>query len=482
MYTGPRSPAWHRDVIWCAGLVLAIATMVGTAAFAWSRLAEERPSQGILREVLRATLLPAADGEAQALDVRGRVTFTPGEPFEALPGSGVSIDPTEAGSFSARNALDRIAGVWSERLFEGGADALRESIDSEVLTEQVDEAIAGPVPRLVEAELMEEMLGAGLDDGSRLANWPLQLQRDPNEPVQPVVGMFVYLDASELRGLNDRQIGEAVLARLAEMVVQEGADEARGAITNVNLAARFEQGVSQARTAVHELFGTMLAGRTGELATRLEEVRVLSAEAEEAPSGLDGVLSAAEREGLTPEEANERVLEALAERAWQEGPQALAPVLEGDPRGERLAAAEGVIAAFSRSARDAARSAAWIAGAVGIVAFVLMAFLAGGVGRLSRPGTAILVGAAPGTWAAWWLRGRLSEDAERSLPSGARVEGVFAELAGLGRYLVATMPAEAVDLVLRVHMIVAGVGLGLVLTAGILLLFGALRPRRRGYL
>lgn len=482
MYTGSRSPAWHRDVIWCAGLVLVIATAVGTAAFAWSRLAEENPSRPILRQVLRATLLPGGDESAQTLDVRRQTVFTPGEPFAALPGSGVAIDPTELDSFTARAALDRIAGVWSERLFRDGAEALRESIDGEVLAEQMQEATDGPVPRLIEAELFEEMLGAGLDDGSRLADWPLQVQRDPDEPVQPVVGMFVYVDAADLRGLTDRQVGELVLSRLAEMVVESGADEARAAITNVNLSARFEQAISQARTAIHELFATLLMGRRAELATRLDEARSLLAGEEDAPTGLELVIPADERADLSEQEVNERVLDALAERAWQDGPEALPPLLEGDPRGDRLAPASDVIGAFSRSARDTARRVAWIAGAVAAVAFVLMAVLSNGVGRLSRPGAALLIGAAPGALLAWWLRVRLPDDAVPALPVGARAEGVFGELAGLVRYLVASVPSEAVDMVLRVHAIVAGVGLGLVLTALILLVIGAIRPRRRSYL
>lgn len=482
MYTGSRSPAWHRDAIWCASLVLVAATSIGSAAFAWSRLAEEDASRSLLREVLRATLLPGADEDTRPLDVREGLAFTPGEPFEALPGSDVRIDPTEIGSFTGRAALDRVAGVWSDRLFEEGAEALRSSLGDELLGDQVDEAVAGPIRRLVEAELMEEMLGGGLDDGSRLADWRLQEERDPGEPVQPIVGMFVYAAPSDLRGLNERQIGEVALARLADLVVVEGAAEARGRITNVNLSARFEQALAQARTAVHELFSTMLMGRSGELTTRLEEARIRLDDHEAPPAGLELLLPAEERGRLAPDEVNERVLDALAVRAWQQGPAGLASVLEGDPRGERLAAAEGMVAAFSRPARDAARSVAWTAGVVALIAFVVVAVLATGVGRLVRPGTALLVGAAPAALAAWWLRGRLADDLPGSLPSGARVEGVFGELAGLGRYLASSVPTSAVDLVLRVHTVVAGIGLGLVVTALILLLVGLVRPRRRGYL
>lgn len=480
MYTPSRSPAWHRDVIWCAGVALVVATMVATASFAWARLAEEDRARPLLRETLRATLLPG--GSAPALAVDRQEAYVPGEPFEALPGSGVRIDPTEVADFDAQQAVDRIAGVWTSVLLADGTDALADSIENPVLQRQIRTAGEGPVARLVEGELSEEMLGAGLDDGTRVANWPLQVQQNPGEPVQPIVGLFVFVDPERLQGLSDRQVGETVLSVLAETVRSEGAEAGRVAITNVNLEARFEQAISQARVALHELFAALLAGRTDDLAARLDEARSVLADAEAAPTGLEGLLSDEDLTDLSEEEANERILDALAARAWQQGPQALEPALEGDVRSDRLAAARDAIGAFTRLARAEALRVGWIAVVVGAFALVVMAVLATGAGRLARPGAALAFGALPGALVAWWLTTRLPSDGSVPLPAGARAEGVFGELNGLVRYVGAAVPDEAVAVLLRTHGIVAGVGLGLVLTAGILLAIGALRPRRRGYL
>jgi len=484
MYAASRTPAWHRDVIWTAGLVAAVAALIAAAAVAWSRLSDEATARPLLEQALRVTLVPGegAAAEASALAVRPASGIVPGEPFEALPGSGGRIDPTEPVGFDVAAALDRLAGVWSEALLSEGREALLAVVDDPALAEQLRRVVAGPATGLVEAQLAEELMASGLDDGSRIANWPLQAQRDPGERVQPIVGVFVFFEVETLQGLSERQIGEAVVARLAELTVTEGADAAREAITNVNLSARYEQGLSQARTASHQLFEAVLAGRVGEIETRLSEARAVQAGEAEPEPGLSGLLPTAELAGLPPEEANRRIVAALSERTWQEGVDALPPLLAGDPRAGRLDAARPALAALTRAAQRRALRLAWTAGIVAVLAAALVAVLARGPGRLARPGAAFLLAATPGTLAAWWLQRAAQSAGGGDLPTGARAEGVFAALAGLVRHLLARLPEAAVQDVLRVHLVVAAVGAALVLAALLLAVGGAVRPRRRSYL
>lgn len=484
MYAAPRTPGWQRDVIWVAGTVLMVAAALTAAAVAWSRLADQENAQPLLIASLRATLLPGdgAEAEAPALAVRADSGIDAGEAFEALPGSGVQIDPSEAPTFDVAAALDRIAGVWSARLLSEGRDALFAGTSDPALQEQLRRVVDGPGAGLVEAELAEELMASGLGDGSRLANWPLQAQQDPGEPVQPVVGVFVFFDVAELQGLSDRQIGEAVVARLTGVTIEDGADAARDAITNVNLSARYEQGLSQARSALHQLFVAVLSGRTAEIETRLAEARAVQQGEAPEETGLAGLLPASDLAGLPPEAANERILSALAERTWREGPAALDGLLAGDPRSERLDAARPVLAPFTRAARARAVRLAWTAGVVAVLAAAAMMVLARGAGRLSRPGAALLVAAAPGALGAWALSRAGDGIAVTALPSGARAEGVFGALAGLLRHLLGTFPPAAVEDVLRVHLVLGGVGAALLLVAVVMLLGGAVRPRRRAYL
>lgn len=488
MYADPKTPGWQRDAIWTAGTILVVAALLTAAALAWSRTSDEASGTRVLEAGLRLTLLPDADARAASADaatalaVRTESEIVPGEPFEALPGSGVVIDPTELPGFDVQAALDRIAGVWSLVLLDEGRDALLRRVDDAGLRSQLARTIDGPGTDLVDAELADEMMPSGLDNGSRMANWPLQAQREPGEPVQPIVGVFVFVDAGELEPLSARQIGAGVVRRLAEIAVAEGADVGRAAITNANLAVRYEQGLSGAREALHELIVAMLSGNSDEIETRLNEARAVQAgETTEVP-GLSGLVSSAELADLPIDAANDRIVEALALRTWQDGVSVLDDLLAGDPRSDRLAAARSVLAPFTRVGHDRARRLAWSSGAVALIALALLAVLARGAGRLARPGIALVLAAAPGAAAAWAVRRAADADGPLSLPSGARVEGVFGELAGLLQHVIAALPPGVADDALRVHLVLGAVGALALVVALLALAGGAVRPRRRGYL
>lgn len=482
MYGAERTPAWQRDVMWVAGTVAVIATIVATAALAWARASDADSGPAVLTPLLRATLLPGDGDETAALAVRGDDGLRPGEPVEILPGSGVLVDPTELPAFSVDDALARAAGVWSERLLSDGRSALVDGLGEAVLQAQVRRTVDGPATDLIEGELAEELLPAGLGDGSRMANWPLQAQRAPGEPVQPIVGIFVTIDPIELEGLSPGQIGEAVIRLLAEEVVASGADAVRDVISNVNLAARFEQGLAQSRDATHTLFEALLAGRAPEIAARLDEARAVQQGVAEPDPGLAGLLADVDVAGLPTDAANDRVLEAIATAVHGAGVEAARAALADDPRAIRLEAAESALAGFTSAAHARALRLAWSAGVLAFVALALLAALAQGAGRVGRPAAAVLLAALPGTVASWWLL-QASERAQgAALPSGARADGLFAEAGGVATYLLAILPGGTVLDVWTVHVVLSALGGALLVIAGITWLAGSVRPRRRGYL
>ena len=483
MYGGTRNPAWQRDVIWVAGILGVLAALVAAAALAWSRASDATSGPLVLTEVLRVTLVPGgATAEPAALAVRSDDAIEPDAPLEVLPGAGVTIDPTEFDAFTTEAALDRAAGVWSERLLTGGREALLDGIGDATLSGQIRRTVDGPATDLVEGELAEELLPSGLGDGSRMANWPLQAQRAPGEPVQPIVGIFVTVDPDALQGLSPGQIGEVVIRRLAELTVAQGAGAARDTISNTNLSARYEQGLAQARSATHTLFEAMLAGRVAEIADRLERARAVQQNPSEEDPGLAGLIGDVDVAGLPVEAANERVLSALADATWSDGVARARAALADDPRAARLDAAEPVLSRFTRSAHRRAVRLAWSAGVLAFLALALVAVLAQGAGRLARPGSALLLAAIPGSVLGWLALRAADRAGDAAPPAGVRIEGAFGELEGAASYLVATLPLDLFRDAFAVHVGLTILGAALVLIALLAWAVGSFRPRRRGYL
>ncbi len=479
MYRDARTPAWHRDLVWIAGGIAVVATLVAAFGLWWSRAADAVHGPEIVTSALRATLIPS---EEEALPVGDEAAIVPGEAFAALPGAGLRIEPDELDAIDAEAVLGRAAQAWTSSLLEDGREALLAVVPGASLASQLRRAVDGPATDLVEAQLAEELLPAGLGDGSRMANWPLQAQRAPGEPVQPIVGIFVTIDPAELQGLTPGQIGELVVRRLAETTVAFGADAAREVIANDNLAARYEQGLAQARSATRSLFEVLLVGRADEVAARIDEAREVARSAAAGTPRLDGALAGVDVSGLSTEAANERILAALAQAVWEDGVDAARAALGDDPRAERLSTAVPVLARVGADAQRRATRWAVSAAVVALLALALVAALAAGPGRLGRPGAALLLAAAPGSALAWALLRVVERSQGAGLPEGASAEGAFGTLSGLVAHLVSGVPAELAREGLIVHGAVAAAGALLVLLAGIVGLAGAMRPRRRGYL
>jgi len=479
MYRTERQSAWQRDVTWASAVLLAVTVMVGVLLFTQAQLASEERGVPVIRSVLEVTLQPG--GASAGLGVRSGSAYQPGEALPLLPGVEVYADPTEVPTFTADQAVSRIAGVLADRLIGGGAGAMLAAVADPGLRAQLEAAVEGPIDSLVRASLEETLLPGGLDDGSRMADWRAQAAANPGELVQPIVGVFVYESPNRLATMSDRDIGVAVVSQLADLVMSEGLEAARSVITNANLRNRLDAGADQrARAEVHALLASLLLGRSGEIETRLAGAAQVLAGQSEADDALTGLLPASQLAGLSEEEANAAVMQALAERGYQGGGAIAAAQLTRQDQAERVRGVAPVIDAFSADAR--ARYTRWTVGA-GVLALVLLVLVVGfsrGLWRLGNVGLALVFGAAPFALLFDVLRRNLPVEAP--LPLGAQAQGLFAALVDGVRYALAALPAAAFDLAWRNHVIALLAGASLLLLAVVFWLLRGVRPRRRSYL
>lgn len=478
MYRTERQPAWQRDIAWASAVLLVLTVLAGTQLFTQAQLSTQSTGTEVIRSVLSMTLQPSG-AEPAEVGVRAGASYQAGQPLTLLPGLEVFADATEIPGFTVEGAVGRIAGVLTDRLITSGSQTLLASIGDPVIAGQFQTAVNGPVAALMRGALEAEMLPSGLDDGSRMADWRAQQAANPGNLVQPIVGIFVYESPNRLAQMNARQIGVSVIGQLADQVLEEGLASATALITNQNLGVRLQTGVDVvARSQIHQLFGSLIAGRAGELESRLAEARAVAAgQAESETSGLSGLLPASQLAGLTPEQANEAVLDALAQRAYQGGSAIAAAQLTRPEQATKVRGVGGVIDAFS--ARAHGRYTGWTTMA-GVIALVLAALLVGfsrGALRLVNLGLALAIAVAPGAW----LFSRLGDWLPQvsSLPAGAQAQGVLGAISGLTGFAYSNLPTEIVSLAARNHLyalLFAGV---LVVLALLLWLMQGMRPRRR---
>lgn len=480
MYRTERQPAWQRDVAWASAVLLALTALVGTLFFSLSQLSDRATGQEVQREVLRLSLRPGQSG-AGLLEVRTGAGYVAGQPLMLVPGLRVFADASEVPSFTVDEALGRGAGVLADRLVGSGSASLLELVDDGGLARQFQAALAGPVPALVEGAIGQAMVGGGLDDGTRTADWPAQAAANPGQPVQPLVGVFVTFPVEQVRNMTDRQIGAAIVAELSADVLEGGLPQALAVVTNENVRGRLTSGVNNAaRARLHELFTTMLAANAAVVEGRLAEARaVLAGDAETEEEALAGLLPAAELAGLSEAEAEERVLAALAERAWQGGGSLAAAQLTRQDQAERVSAAAPVLDRFSARAHGRYLTYSWLAGLGALLFAVLLVGFSRGLLRLMNPGVALTLGAGLGALGFYRLDALLP--AADSLPAGAAAQGVYAALADLFAFGVRALPTGLVAVPLRNYLVVGGFGAALVVLALLLWLLRGVRPRRRRF-
>ncbi len=478
MYRTERQPAWQRDIAWASAVLLVLTVLAGTLLFTQAQLSTQSTGTEVIRSVLSLTLQPGGSEPAE-LGVRAGASYQAGQPLTLLPGIEVFADATEVPTFTVEAAVGRIAGVLTDRLITSGSQALLASVGDPVIASQLQTALSGPVAALMRGALEAEMLPSGLDDGSRMADWRAQQAANPGSLVQPIVGIFVYESPNRLAQMNARQIGVGVIGQLADQVLDEGLASAAALVTNQNLGTRLQTGVDVvARSQIHQLFGSLIGGRAGELESRLSEARAVAAgQAESDTSGLSGLLPASQLAGLTPEQANEAVLDALAQRAYQGGSSIAAAQLTRPEQATKVRGVGDIIDAFSAQAHG--RYTGWTTLA-GVIALLLAALLVGfsrGAQRLVNLGLAVAVAVAPGAWLFSRVESWLPQVA--SLPAGAQAQGVFGATFGLLGFAYAQVPDEVVGLAARNHLYALLFAGALVVLALLLWLLRGVRPRRR---
>ena len=479
MYRTERQPAWQRDVTWASGVLLALTVLAGVLLFTQLQLASPDRGEPIIRGVLGLTLQPGGSAEA-GLGVRAGSSYQAGQPLMLLPGLDVYADATEIPGFTSEAAVNRAAGVLAGRLIDGGGPAVLAAVTDPVLSAQLRTALDGPIAAMMRSALESEMLPAGLDDGSRLADWPAQAAANPGSLVQPIVGIFVYESPNRLATMGLRAIGLSVVGQLSDTVMAEGLNAALALVTNANLQARLQEGAGvDARASVHQLLVAILAGRADEMAGRLAEANAVLAGEQSQDDSLTGLLPASQLAGLSPEQANDAVLDALAQRAYQGGGELAAAQMTRPEQAARLRGVAPIIDGFSAQAQARYRNWVVASGVLALVFLVLVVGFSRGMTRLLNPGIAIALGAAPGALLFEVAHRNLPVDV--ALPAGAQVQGVFAALSGLIGYAVSVLPSDLVAQGRMNHLAVLILGGALIVLSLVTWLLRGVRPRRRAF-
>jgi len=477
----PGRTAWQVDVAWAAGLLAWLAALLATLLAVLAVAASPRVGPELQARVLdlafvgEAALAPALAGPTV-------VVYEGRGPFELWPGSDVVVTAEELPSLTLGEARARLATAFADRRLQEGAAWTARLGDPGLAAEfdALEVAVLGP---LAEAELRRALLPLGLDDGTRAADWPTQAARNPGQPVQPLVGVFVTLSVDQVQGAGARLVGERVVAGLARFLAEGGVERVRAAMANANLAAALETALAG---PVWQAWRAALAAawvpRDPALAERLGEAQAVLLQVEEAVDPLAAAgWAGVDVSGATPEEARALTLAVLAERAYAGGAGAVAAVLADPEARLRVVSAGPWLDAFDARAQRRYLVAAWAAAIVALLLLVILALVQQGWARVVVPGAVLLLAATPpfAFWW-WWSAGVAAAALNQEPPAGVAALGLPGAVRAWGDYLTATSAAVAADAVAWPIWVAAGLGAGLVLLAVLAGAIGFLRPRRRG--
>ena len=475
MRSNERRPAWQHDVRWLATLLLIVVVALAAAASSVTRLSAPAQVEPLAFELLTLAVGPADEVVRLAPTGAG---YEAGTPLELLPGVPVLVDPTEIPSFDADAAVARVAGVLAERYVASGGPATWQGIEDaewRAVLEGIDSAVLRP---LLARALRGPLFAVGIADGSRTANWPLQAQQNPGQEVQPLVGVFVTVPPLALQGRSPAEVGELVLAQLADVVASEGGAAARALITNPNVGAALDDALAgPVRSDLHAALAAVVRTRAEEISARLADARAVLAGSTPVSDPWAGLVDPTDLGRLDSAERRERVLRELAQRAVLGGSPAVLAALPPSGVRERVERSAAVIDLVDRNAHRQARTWAWTLGAFAVLLTLIVVLTAEGFGRVGWPGAAWLIGAGPGLWAAWRWRELTPMDA---WPASPALEGAFVGLVDTLRLVVAQLGPAAADTVLWAHLVPAGIGAAFVLIGATGALAAQLRPSRRG--
>lgn len=480
MHSRNRSPDWRGDSKWVAAIVLVLSATVATALFSLAGLARPAAGSQVIAGILRPVLLGQ---EGSRIAARSDAEFSPDSPLQLLPGLDIRLDPSELPGFDAEQAQNRIAGVMTSRLRAEGRSGVLDLAGDAQLLEQLSGALAGPVRQLVSAQLGAALLGAGLADGSRLADWRTQAQNNPGAEVQPLVGVFVTADASVVEQLTAAEIGQLAVDGLAAAFLEGGEQAARELLANQTLLALYDQAVAgPLASGLHGLFRALLLGFAGEISDRLASAQQrLQASSQDGglASGLSrGLVQDGELENLSVAEANNLLLERLAGRVQRQGPQVLDGLLAEPGQVEAAREAGPLLRRFSGQAAAGYLRLAWLATALAVLAGLVLVACSFGRGRLGNPGLALLLAGLPGLLLTDWLQGKAQV---LELTAGSGGQGFIAGLTEGIRALLRAVPADLLAATRLPWLVTAGIGALLLLLVVLLWLLPVVAPRRRRF-
>lgn len=479
-----KNPAWYRDIKWVSSILLIPTLAAAILMFSLASLSAEPMAERVLESVLSVTLLPEGNQNGELIAVQPDFDYEVGEPLKLLPGVEVFAKPTELDSLSVKEARGRMASRFTDKVFAQGQAGVVGLVSDPTLNAQLEVAFKNTLPALVRMYLEAAMMPMGLDDGTRVADWRLQVEQFPSEPVQPIVGVYVTLPPGQLASFSDRQIGEFVVDNLTTIFLREGQAAAKSRVGNEDLNLRLSETLArEIRESLHGYFENMLIPRDGELAVRFEQARQVVAQHEAAQASqarlqnLTGVSS-----DLSPEEANRAVLNKLANLAYTGGLGKVTAIVDDAQQIARLEAATGATRFLSaESHRRFVRLTWWFGSVAGLLLTTLLLF-SSGFFRLLNAGIFIALAALIGTWSFWRLELAVANNPASAPPLSLGALGVIGYLEGLLKYLGSSLPQEAFEKLLFNHLVVFGVGLALVLLYILLQLMRTFKPKRRSYI
>lgn len=479
-----RNPAWYRDAKWLSALLLIIVLAATILAISLTQVTRRERALPLLQNALSLTLLPGGLDEAARLaELQSALQLEPGQPFEIISGIEVLAQPEALADLSAAAGRQRVASVLTERLLRVGLAGMLELVNNETLRPQLSEAVTGALQALVQARLELSLLPSGLNDGSRLADWRLQLQRNPGETVQPIVGVFVEVDPDLLQGLSEREIGVLIVERLADIVVGQGLGAAQELVTNSNLAARLTSTVqTELPVMVQSFFAALLMPQQEAIAERLQRLREVQARGtDEKLALIEGVEVFAEAralEQLSPSEANQRVIAELAQVMYASGLGGMLELVPDPELSARLERSLSPLTLFSAPGHRSLLTWSWLLGAATLILTVLLLFFSSGLFRFLVLGLALLFAALPGTLGFGWLYRWLQTGPNTTLPADLASEGALAHLYDLLAHLGSSIPTELARMLARNHLAVLALGAVLILLYLLINLVRMFRPRR----
>jgi hypothetical protein len=293
----PGRSAWQVDVTWAAALLawaaIAVATAAGMAA---------RATAPDLGPTLHTALLDAAfveEADAPTL-VAEEPVIQLTDPFEPIPGAGVAVALAELPELTVDGVRGRVAAALAGARLQGSA--WLDGVTDPALADELRALDAAVLRPLAEAELRRALYPLGLDDGSRAADWATQAQRNPGQPVQPIVGVFVRLPVNQVQGAGPLLVGERVVAGLTGFLLDGGRPAAEAALANAQLSQALAAALDGPLPAAwRDALDAALRDRDRALAARLTTLRAVVADAAPTPDPRGGLPVPAELADLPPE-------------------------------------------------------------------------------------------------------------------------------------------------------------------------------------